>query len=115
MGIFSSRFGNIEVNNLSAESFAEKINQHTDAVILDVRTLKEHSSGRIPNSLLVDIHKASFRDEIEKLDRTKSYFIYCRSGNRSTVAAYEMLEMGFKNVYNLENGFLDWRGDVEKG
>ena len=112
MGIFS--IGS-KVNNLDADLFAEKINQHENAVILDVRTHEEYRSERIPNSVLIDIYKPDFLENIEKLDRSKSYFVYCRSGNRSYMAANEMMRMGFVSVFNLQNGIISWEGDVERG
>jgi rhodanese-related sulfurtransferase len=101
------------VINLDSEEFEKKVKEDRDAVLLDVRTVMENSQERIPNSLLVDIADSSFQDEIDKLDRSKSYFIYCRSGNRSYHAANIMLQMGFEKVYNLAAGILDWQGEVE--
>jgi rhodanese-related sulfurtransferase len=115
MGILSSFFEGKQVNNLNAELFAEKINQNQNAVLLDVRTVEEYIAERIPNSMLIDIYKPDFIMNIEKLDRSKSYFIYCRSGSRSSVAANEMVKLGFENVYNLKNGIISWQGDVERG
>jgi rhodanese-related sulfurtransferase len=63
----------------------------------------------------MDIYKPDFVTGIEKLDRSKSYYVYCHSGSRSYAAANQMIQMGFQNVYNLESGIVSWQGNIEKG
>lgn len=101
------------VANLDSDTFEKMSQELEDAVILDVRTLDEYNQVRIPNSILIDIYKPDFLTQIEKLDKSKTYFIYCRSGSRSYNAAVNMQKMGFEKVYNLENGIIDWFGPVE--
>lgn len=115
MGIISSFLDGKQINNINAELFEEIISQNNNAVILDVRTSKEHHSERIPNSILIDFYQPDFITNIGKLDRSKSYFVYCHSGARSIMAANEMLKLGFENIYNLKNGITSWQGDVERG
>ena len=101
------------VENLDEESFRKKLEEDKDAVILDVRTPVENQMIRIPNSILIDINNPDFTDEINKLDRNKSYYIYCRVGERSYHAGNYMLRMGFQKVYNLRPGIVAWKGDTE--
>lgn len=108
-------YGDIEIENLDNYSFNEKFNNVKDAVLLDVRTLEEHKLKRIPNSILIDIYELDFFDKINELDKSKSYFIYCRSGVRSLEACKQMKKLGFEKVYNLRDGIIDWNGEVEQG
>lgn len=101
------------VENLDAKTFEKKLEEDMDAVLLDVRTPMEHQMVRIPNSILIDINSPVFTEEIEKLDRSKSYYVYCRSGNRSFHAGNYMLKAGFEKVYNLETGIIGWNGKKE--
>lgn len=101
------------VENLDAVSFEKKFSEDQDAVLLDVRTLIEHQMERIPNSILIDINSPVFMQEIDKLDKTKSYYVYCRSGNRSFHAGNYMLKSGFEKVYNLAPGIKGWQGKKE--
>ena len=48
----------------------------------------------------------------QALDKSKSYFIYCRSGARSGQACQLLNQMGIKATYNLDGGILSWNGDV---
>ena len=100
--------------DLSQEDWALKIEDDSNAVILDVRTQDEVDEGKIPNAIHIDIHKGQgFIDEVEALDKTKNYYIYCRSGGRSGQACAVMNQLGFENTYNLIDGFSQWTGEKE--
>ena len=114
--ILSSLFGNHnDISNLDSDSFERMMNEEKNFILLDVRTLEENKASRIPKAKLIDIHKPSFLDQIDKLDRSKSYFIYCRAGRRSHSACKQMKSMGFEKVYNLKGGIISWRGKTEQG
>lgn len=99
--------------NLSQEDWVSQYEADDNAVILDVRTESEFDEGYIQNAILIDINLGqSFIDEIEKLDKSKNYYVYCRSGARSGRACQVMNELGFENAYNLVGGILDWEGEI---
>ena len=101
------------MEDLSQEEWVEQLEKDANAVILDVRNDAEVAEGIIPNSIHLDIYKGQeFINALEDLDTSKSYYVYCRSGNRSGQACQIMEEMGFEKAYNLEGGMLDWTGDV---
>ena len=77
-------------------------------VIIDVRTPEEFNDGHIENAINIDFYSETFREDLDKLDKNKTYFIYCRSGNRSGRAMDIMAELGFKEVYNLSVGITAW-------
>jgi rhodanese-related sulfurtransferase len=47
-------------------------------------------------------------------DKNATYYIYCRSGNRSAIAATELVIMGYMNVYDM-GGIQDWPYETIKG
>ena len=100
--------------NLSASDFYQKISSDENAVIVDVRTSQEFTDGHIQNSLLIDIYNPTFQSKILELDRSKNYYIYCRSGNRSYHAGVFMLAEGFTSVQHLEEGIISWTEKLEK-
>ena len=102
------------VENLDAETFGNMIKEDENGVLIDVRTPMENKMLRIPNSLLIDIASPFFIPELDKLDRKKNYYLYCRSGNRSYHAGDQMLKMGFKNVCHLQPGIIGWKGETEQ-
>jgi rhodanese-related sulfurtransferase len=78
-------------------------------VLLDVRTPKEFGEERIQGAVMVDFRSPSFRADIAKLDREKTYLVYCRTGNRSEGAVKVMRELGFRNVMHLSDGITKWK------
>ena len=80
-------------------------------VILDVRKLEEFKSGYIENAKNIDYSSQNFKDEIGELDKTNTYIVYCRSGNRSGEASKIMKDLGFKKIYNLEGGISQWQAE----
>ncbi len=102
------------MEDLTQEEWVEQLENDSNAVILDVRTDAEVAEGIIPNSIHIDIYRGQeFVSELEKLDKSKNYYVYCRSGNRSGQACKIMEELGFANSYNLIGGMLQWEGDIE--
>ena len=95
--------------NLEAKDFQNKISETKDAVVLDVRTADEFSGGHIANAQNIDWNSSDAEDAIKNLDPSKSYFVYCLSGGRSSSAANFMRGNGFKNVYELNGGMMKWR------
>lgn len=101
--------------DLSQEVWAEQLNVDENAFILDVRTPREVEEGYIPNASNIDIYLGQqFLSELNKLDKSKNYYVYCRSGNRSRQACAVMKNIGFENAYNLEGGIIAWQGEVER-
>lgn len=99
--------------DLSQEKWETQLENDSNAVILDVRAEEELEDGIIPNAINIDIYKGQeFIDELEKLDKSKNYYVYCRSGNRSGQACAIMKSIDFKNFYNLQGGFMNWEGET---
>ena len=100
--------------DLSQEAWASQLKEDTQSVVLDVRTLDEVSEGVIPGAIHLDIFMGQgFLDGLEKLDKSKNYFVYCRSGNRSGQACAIMKSVGFETAQNLVGGFMEWTGDTD--
>lgn len=100
--------------NLEQNEWWNKVLTDENAVILDVRTDEEFSSGKIPGALNVDIYKGQgFIYRLEELDKNKNYYVYCAAGGRSAQACGIMNQLGFENAYNLIGGISEWDGPVE--
>lgn len=94
---------------LSPEAFNDKIKQTPNAIVLDVRTPGEFAEGYLDKAINIDINGSNFESEISKLDKNKTYFVYCLSGKRSASAASYMRSNGFTSVINLDGGILAWQ------
>ncbi|MGZ8447939.1 MAG: rhodanese-like domain-containing protein [Candidatus Deferrimicrobiaceae bacterium] len=101
-----------EYSNLSSAEARELLGKRSgdpDFVLLDVRTRKEFDAERIAGAVVVDYISTSFRDDMAKLDRSKSYLVYCRTGSRTNGAVKVMRELGFPNVSVLSGGITAWK------
>tara|TARA_X000001036_G_scaffold395090_1_gene395836 strand:+ start:331 stop:633 length:303 start_codon:yes stop_codon:yes gene_type:complete len=84
-----------------------------DSVIIDVRTPEEFEISRIPDSINIDFNNpVFFMQEIQKLNKNVSYYIYCRTGVRSANSCLLMKELGFDRTHNLLGGIVEWRGET---
>ncbi len=101
------------MEHLSQEEWVAQLTADDNAVILDVRTDDEVAEGVIANAIHIDFFKGEdFVAEVDALDKSKNYYVYCRSGNRSGQACAIMEELGFDNAFNLEGGTLEWEGEL---
>lgn len=97
-----------EVNATDAHILIEKNRDNPDFIILDVRTSEEYSDGHIENSLNLDYMSELFKEEVGKLDKSKTYLVHCRSGRKSEAASKIMEQIGFMNIYELDGGIQAW-------
>jgi rhodanese-related sulfurtransferase len=104
---FLSSLTKSNYENLGGSDFKSRFQTEKGSVLLDVRTPAEYSGGSIPGSKNLDFNSSQFRSGLEKLDKSKTYFVFCRSGGRSAGACTLMAEKGFK-VCNLAGGIGAW-------
>jgi phage shock protein E len=97
---------------LDAASFKEKMKAEPNAVLIDVRTPGEVNAGYIPGAIAIDYNAPDFAKKISELDKSKTYFVYCKAGGRSGKSAELMKSTGFKHVHDLQGGYTAW---AEKG
>ena len=83
-------------------------NDKNNSILLDVRTEKEVIENKINNSLNIDFYSDNFQKSILSLDKSKTYYVYCRSGRRSLNTVEFMRENGFSKSYNVDGGIIKW-------
>lgn len=105
------------VKNVDAATFKQLIDEKK-SILIDLRTNDEITSkGKIKGAVQLDFLAKDSEAIIGKLDKKKTYLIYCAGGGRSGDCAELMQKLGFKEVVNLEKGFDDWKRkglEVEK-
>jgi rhodanese-related sulfurtransferase len=87
-----------------ARALIESEWNNPDFVVLDVRAPSEFAEGHIPVALNINFNSETFREELGKFDKDKTYLVYSESGERSARAVCIMQDMKFRNVYNLAGG-----------
>ncbi len=87
---------------------AKKLLKDKNVIPLDVRTPNEITQGKIPKAKILNVASSGFVKGLQNLDKSKTYVVYCRSGNRSARACQIMGKNGFENLYNLQGGYNKW-------
>lgn len=103
-----------EIVNLSPEEFRETFLRENNGILIDVRTREEWNTGSLPNAIHIDYLAEGFLDILEKLDREKAYFIFCRTGRRSLRTSILMKNWGFAELRNLDGGLSAWEQSLGK-
>lgn len=93
--------------DLDGITFKTKYKNAANAELLDVRTPGEYHAGTIKGAKNADVTSSQFKNALHTLDKSTTYFVFCRSGNRSGSACKTMAGQGFK-VYNLAGGIGAW-------
>jgi phage shock protein E len=99
--------------NITPEEAKKRLDSEKGIVLLDVRTKEEYDTGHIKGSILIPVDNLKEEAENKLKDKDAPIFVYCRSGNRSTTAANILVNLGYKNVYNL-GGINKWPYEVVK-
>ncbi len=94
-------------DSLSGATFRSQYQATAGAVLLDVRTPGEYSRGSIKGAKNINVSASDFGQKIARLDKDKTYFVFCAAGARSGSACNLMASQGFK-VYNLSGGIRNW-------
>ncbi|QBZ98161.1 rhodanese-like domain-containing protein [Flavobacterium sangjuense] len=97
------------IQTVDAKSFAEKLKANENPQLLDVRTPEEYSAEHIADAKNVNWNDDNFVAKAKTYDKSKPIFVYCKVGGRSSQAADKLAELGFKEIYNLDGGFMKWK------
>ena len=97
------------ITNVTADEVYKMLSLSKDYFILDVRSKEEFDSGHIEGAYLVPV--SELENRLAELPKDKPIIVYCRSGNRSTSAANILLEKGFKEIFNMTGGIIEWQSN----
>ena len=100
-----------DVTPQEAYTLIQENQDNPDFVIIDVRTPKEFAEGHIEDAINIDFYSETFPDELNILNKNKTYLIYCRSGGRSGGALTIMESLYFKEVHNMTGGIIQWQAE----
>ncbi len=101
-------------SDISPAQAKEKIDNGKNVLILDVRTREEFLEGHIKGAVNIPVNEVEKRlDELKKY-KNSEIIVYCRSGRRSKIASEILVKNGFKRVYNLSGGIIEWKKEIGK-
>lgn len=97
------------IDTLAPQSFIKQAKADTTAIILDVRTPGEYKEEHLAGAQQLDfLNSEAFDAGIKQLDKSHTYYVYCRSGKRSHHACIKIKKQGLK-VFDMEGGILNWK------
>lgn len=97
--------------NITTKELKVLIEKNNDIQIIDVRTPEEIKEGFIPNAKFVNFYDANFKSKLDKIvDKNKTVYLYCRTGNRSGQASELLTKEGYKAV-NVIGGYNKWKSE----
>jgi len=94
--------------NLNPKDFSIRMQTYENLLLIDTRTFEEFAEERMPGAILVE-NKSKLAEMADSLDLDRPIFLYCEDDQRSPVACQVLCEMGFRNVFNLKGGLIEWR------
>jgi rhodanese-related sulfurtransferase len=95
------------IATINASDLKQRLDAGEKLYLLDVRSSEEYAhDGHIAGSHLLPLPMLSMR--LEELPKDAPIVCVCRSGNRSGVAAEQLVRSGFKDVINLGGGMMGW-------
>jgi rhodanese-related sulfurtransferase len=100
------------IADIAVDEAIEFVATQDNVVILDVRTPLEYEMSHITGAVNVDVQNESFEDNVITLDPSKTYIVHCTKnpvGGRSSRALQTLQDLGFKNLYSLEGGYVAWQ------
>ena len=96
------------LRDISVPEAVAALKADQDVIIIDVRSAKEFKAGHLRNATHIGIKDKDFQTRLEKLDRNKSYLVYCHSGYRSGKTMKLLKKLGFTNVMHMKDGYRGW-------
>lgn len=100
------------VDKIEVTAANEFVTRHDEAIIMDVRTPAEYDMSHITGAMNVNVQDDEFRSIVAGLDKDKTYVVHCTKNpadGRSSRALETMQQLGFKNLYSLEGGYIAWK------
>ena len=102
-----------QIQYVSMDEITTIMQENTNYIILDARTIEEYNQGHIPNAICIPNETIDEKVTTKLPNKDQLILIYCRSGNRSKQAALKLQQLGYTNLVEF-GGIIDWDGEIEK-
>ncbi len=100
------------IQYVSMEEITTIMQENTNYIILDARTIEEYNEGHIPNAICIPNETIDETVTKQIPNKDQLILIYCRSGNRSKQAALKLQQLGYTNLVEF-GGIIDWEWEIE--
>ncbi|MFK8037943.1 MAG: rhodanese-like domain-containing protein [Crocinitomicaceae bacterium] len=93
------------IQRVSNADFKDYMANNKDYILVDIRTPKEFDEGTISGAININSSSRSFKEELNKLDKSRPVLMFCQSGGRSGRALPVFKSLGFEFVLELQGGY----------
>lgn len=97
----------LDEKNINLEKL-EKMMLNEDTILIDVRSLQEYKEGHLEKAISIPEYELKNRAKEELKDLNQKIILYCSTGSRSKKAKETLEKLGYKDIYNLENGWQNY-------
>lgn len=87
------------------------LDQNPEIILVDVRREEEFLTSRIPGAINAPLGELHYTYSILLPNKQATYVLYCQTGNRSSVAAALLIELGYETIYDM-GGIEFWPYDI---
>jgi adenylyltransferase/sulfurtransferase len=98
-----------QIAELTAHDLKVRLDHGERLTLVDIREREEFVQGHVPGAVFIPRGYLELQIEQHQLDRQTPVVLYCAGGVRSALAARNLKEMGYANVYSLLGGFNAWK------
>ena len=96
------------INTLSVHELKNKMDAQNGVCLIDVREQEEWDEVRIPGAIHIPKDEIALHIEAKVADKAQAVYLHCRGGVRSLYAAQCLLDLGYKEVYSIDGGIMEW-------
>lgn len=100
-----------DIQVISPQEVRDAVYDDNSHQLIDVRTVDEFKEGHLKNAQNICVTDGDFEENVAKLDKDQPVYLYCRSGKRSAKAAEILKDLGFKEIYDMDGGILNWKSE----
>ena len=100
-----------DIDAVTANKMIEENTENENFIVLDIRSIREYKGDHLKNSVFINFSAPDLKDQVLKLDKNKTYLLYCHSGGRSGIIQKFMGKNGYLKTYNMKGGIVSWRSE----
>ena len=99
---------NHSIKTIDVHQLKNKMDAQPNLCLIDVRELDEWDTAHIPGAIHIPKDVITSGIESTVADKTQPIYLHCRGGVRSLYAAQCLMDIGYKEVYSVDGGIVEW-------
>lgn len=102
-----------DIQTVTPAEMQNHLKYNNNVQVIDVQPKEEYQKSHLLNARNI-IYDKDFRNNLEKLDKSRPVALYCTTGKVSPEAAKILKEAGFLHIYVLEGGIKKWQDETQE-